>query len=145
MTARHLSAKCLCGAVRLEGDVDQCEVGACHCDICRRWTGGPFIGVGGIKDTVLSGIDSLSVYQSSAWGERGFCKACGSALFWRTRDERDYVFAVGAIEDLGDVTFTSEIFIDSKPSWYEFANDTKKMTGAEVFAAFGAEQGKPNG
>ena len=31
---------------------------------------------------------------------------------------------------------TSQIFIDEKPAYYDFANKTKNMTGAEVFAAF---------
>ena len=35
---------------------------------------------------------------------------------------------------------TSQIFIDEKPAYYDFANKTKNMTGAEVFAAFGASQ-----
>ncbi len=31
---------------------------------------------------------------------------------------------------------TSQIFIDEKPAYYDFANKTHNMTGAEVFAAF---------
>ncbi len=34
--------------------------------------------------------------------------------------------------------FSSQIFIDEKPAYYEFANKTHNMTGAEVFAAFRA-------
>jgi hypothetical protein len=29
-----------------------------------------------------------------------------------------------------------QVFIDSKPQFYDFANETKMMTGAEVVAAF---------
>ena len=29
-----------------------------------------------------------------------------------------------------------QIFIDEKPNYYEFANDTPKMTGKQVFAQF---------
>ncbi|HAI54030.1 MAG TPA: S-(hydroxymethyl)glutathione synthase, partial [Acinetobacter nosocomialis] len=32
-----------------------------------------------------------------------------------------------------------EIFIDSKPDFYTFQNDTKKLTGAEVVALFNPE------
>mgnify|MGYP000675211619 CR=1 FL=1 len=31
-----------------------------------------------------------------------------------------------------------QIFIDEKPAYYCFANETHNMTGAEVFAQFGA-------
>ena len=30
-----------------------------------------------------SGADNLATYTSSDWAERGFCKICGSSLFWR--------------------------------------------------------------
>ncbi|NEZ03583.1 hypothetical protein G4Y73_05375 [Wenzhouxiangella sp. XN201] len=44
---------------------------------------------------------------------------------------------MGLIE--GDVpwTFSEQIFIDEKPSWYEFANETNNMTAAEVFEKYG--------
>ena len=41
-----------------------------------------------------------------------------------------------AFDDRNGYVFTSQIFIDEKPSYYEFANRTHNMTGAEVFAAF---------
>ncbi|SJZ55511.1 GFA family protein [Consotaella salsifontis] len=144
MTARKVTGKCLCGAVRFEAVVEKLEVGACHCGICRRWAGGPFMAVGA-SAAVLSGIDDLGIFQSSEWGERGFCRECGSSLFWRSRDESHYALSVNALQDASDATFSTEIFIDSKPAWYDFANDTKKMTGAEVFAAFAPAQEVPHG
>lgn len=33
-------------------------------------------------------------------------------------------------------TFQEQIFVDEKPADYDFANDTPKLTGAEVFAKF---------
>ena len=41
-----------------------------------------------------------------------------------------------AFDDRGGYAFKSQIFIDEKPGYYEFANQTHNMTGAEVFAAF---------
>jgi len=50
--------------------------------------------------------------------------------------------SLSAFDDIDNdnVTFTSEIFIDEKPDYFSFANDTKKMTGAEVFAMFASGQ-----
>jgi hypothetical protein len=36
--------------------------------------------------------------------------------------------------------FTTQIFIEQKPDYYEFANQTKNMTGEEIFAAFTSEK-----
>ena len=50
-----------------------------------------------------------------------------------------------AFDDRGDFALTSQIFVDEKPAYYDFANKTKNMTGAEVFAAFGASQDQAKG
>ena len=38
-----------------------------------------------------------------------------------------------------DLKLDMEIFIDSKPDFYNFQNDTKKLTEAEVAALFNLE------
>ena len=39
-----ISAKggCLCGAVEIEAKTLVAFVGACHCSMCRKWSGGHF-------------------------------------------------------------------------------------------------------
>ena len=46
-----------------------------------------------------------------------------------------------AFDDIASFRFAEEIFIDEKPALYDFRNDTRKLTGAEVMAAFAAGQG----
>jgi len=41
-----------------------------------------------------------------------------------------------SLDDQSCIEFSEEIFIDKKPEFYRFANDTKKKTEAEVFAEF---------
>tara|TARA_R110000782_G_scaffold247184_1_gene333926 strand:+ start:104 stop:268 length:165 start_codon:yes stop_codon:yes gene_type:complete len=36
------------------------------------------------------------------------------------------------------VAFHTQIFTEEKPDYYDFTNQTKMMTGEEVFAAFAA-------
>ncbi|MBO0663796.1 GFA family protein [Jiella sp. MQZ9-1] len=145
MANRRLQAKCLCGGVRIDADVEPQAIGVCHCDICRRWASAPFMALKASDTVVLSGTDSLGIYESSAWGERGFCNRCGTSLFWRSKDAGHYAISAMAFDDLGDAAMSDQIFIDSKPAWYAFANETKTMTGAEFFAQFASEEDKPNG
>ncbi len=35
--------KCLCGSVELEVEYASNELGACHCSMCRNWSGGPML------------------------------------------------------------------------------------------------------
>ena len=135
-TAERKSGHCLCGAVTFSVGLRKHEVGVCHCEMCRRWTAGPFLAAACDNDVEVGEGAPLAFYQSSDWGERGFCQACGTPLFWRTRDKSHTAVSVSALDDPGPLRFTSEIFIDEKPDYYEFANETKTMTGEQVFAYY---------
>lgn len=128
--------RCLCGAVTITLAGDHKEVGACHCGMCRRWGGGPGMAIEVGKDIEISGRDHVRVYRSSEWAERAFCDTCGSSLYYRLAEAGDHYLFAGILDDQSDMVLTSQIFIDEKPAYYTFANETKTMTGAEVFAMF---------
>ncbi|MCV6606128.1 MAG: GFA family protein [Porticoccaceae bacterium] len=132
-----ISAKghCLCGAVQIEANTLDTNIGACHCSTCRRWGGGPLLAVDCQQDVKLAGKQHIATYNSSDWAERGFCNSCGSHLFYRLKHNNQYIMPVGLFELSKEPTFDHQIFIDEKPDYYCFANDTKTMTGEEVFAA----------
>jgi hypothetical protein len=134
--AAPMSGGCLCGAVRFAAAPPNREVGACHCGMCRRWTAGPFLCVDCGDTLEVSDPTNLGVYRSSEWAERCFCKKCGTPLFYRLVGKNLHFASAEAFDDRGGFKFTSQIFIDDKPAYYEFANETHNMTGAEVFAAF---------
>ena len=138
-----LSGRCLCGAVRFSFDAKKREVGVCHCGMCRRWSAGPFFAYEHEGPVRFEGADNIGVYKSSEWGERAFCKTCGTSLYWRLSGAEHYALSSGTLDDQTGFAFVAEIFVDEKPGYYDFANETNKMTGAEVMAAFAA--GKETG
>ena len=75
------NASCLCGSVRMSAVNASNKVGACHCRMCRKWGGGPFMEVDCGTEVSFSGEENIRVYDSSNWAERGFCNNCGSHLF----------------------------------------------------------------
>ena len=87
-------------------------------------------------DVSFDGEENISVFDSSAWAERGFCSKCGSHLFYRLKENRQHLMPVGLFERQDSFVFDHQVFIDEKPSFYVFANDTIQMTGAEVFAKY---------
>lgn len=142
--ASKATASCLCSAVKITVSGDHKEVGACHCNMCRRWGGGPGIAVYVGKDPLaIEGGDNVGVYRSSDWAERGFCKACGSNLFYRVVESGDHYLYAGLFDDQDDFEMTTQVFIDEKPDYYAFANETKNMTGAEIFAMFAPQAEQP--
>lgn len=135
-SAQQQSGGCLCGAVRFSATPADHEVSACHCSMCRRWSAGPFL----VRDCgttlTIEDTSSLGAYRSSEWAERAFCKTCGTPLYYRLIDKDRYFVSAEAFDDLKGNVFTTQIFIDEKPAYYDFANATHNMTGAEVFAQF---------
>jgi hypothetical protein len=142
--AQTMSGGCLCGAVRFTAAPSNREIGACHCSMCRKWSAGPFLVLDCGTTLKVDDTSSLGVYRSSEWAERCFCKRCGTPLFYRLVAQDLHFVSAEAFDDRDGYAFTSQIFIDEKPAYYDFANQTHNMTGAEVFAAFAppADQGK---
>ena len=136
MNTTGLKGHCLCGAVGVSVTSASDKVGACHCRMCRRWGGGPFIEIDCGTDVSFTGEESISVFDSSPWAERGFCGNCGSHLFYRLKESRQHMMPVGLFEDLPELEFERQVFIDEKPPYYSFSERTSNMTGAEVFAKY---------
>ncbi len=135
------TGSCLCGAVSFEIDNIADTTTACHCGMCRKWSGGVYLGLKAKQDKVrFKGKENVTTYTSSDWAERGFCKICGSSLFCRITAEGphsgDYHFGLGTLDDPSGITLDEEMFIDQKPDGYAFANETRKFTRAEVFAMY---------
>lgn len=128
---------CLCGAVRITSPSVSHSVGACHCGTCRKWGGGPMMAVE-CGDLHIEGEENVSVFDSSSWADRGFCCKCGSHLFYRLKKEDRYIVPVGLFSDDIPFEFKHQVFVDERPGYYEFRNETRDMTGPEIFAKYGA-------
>ncbi|MCB1659020.1 MAG: GFA family protein [Pseudomonadales bacterium] len=130
-----MEGKCLCGAVSIQAK-ENTVVEACHCGMCRRWGGGPFIAIHCGSDVKISGSDNITEFDSSAWASRAFCKNCGTHLFYRFKPANEYIVPVGLFQDQDGFEFKEQIFIDKKPSYYDFANKTQNLTEAQVFQKY---------
>lgn len=128
--------RCLCGAVKVSIAGAQTHVGACHCGMCRRWSGGPLMAIDCGTDVAFEGDDHIAVFDSSPWAERGFCTKCGSNLFYRIKQGQTYNVLAGLFDDTVGFSLDVQVFVDEKPAYYAYANKTKDMTAAEVFEYF---------
>lgn len=135
MEANIMQGNCLCGAVTIQAQAVS-EVDACHCGMCRQWGGGPFLSVQCGPDTTFSGADNIAEFDSSDWACRGFCRNCGTHLYYFLKPAKSYAIPVGLFKDQEEFLFTEQIFIDKKPAYYEFANRTENLTEAEVYEKY---------
>jgi hypothetical protein len=131
----NLKGQCMCGAVKFSATAEKPSVTACHCDMCRRWSAGPFMALT-CKSVTFESQENIGNIHSSDWAERGFCTKCGSNLFYHIVESSDYQIAAGLFDDQSMLRMSLQVFTDRKPEFYAFANETKMMTGAEVIAMF---------
>lgn len=130
-----LTGRCMCAAVKISGTANEPKVAACHCDMCRRWSSGPYFEVT-CQNVTFEGEENIGKIRSSDWAERGFCKKCGSNLFYHIIDEADYQIAAGLLDDQSNLHLSLQVFTDKKPPFYTLADKTETMTAAEAFAAY---------
>lgn len=119
-----LTGRCLCDAIEFEFATDEINVTACHCGQCRKWSGHYWASVSGPLEalTIVKGEDRLGWFKSSDIARRGFCRDCGSALFWHGEGHADYkhriAVAAGALDAPTGISLAEHIFTVDKGDYY---------------------------
>ncbi|MBC6439772.1 MAG: GFA family protein [Rhodospirillales bacterium] len=122
---------CLCGAVRYTVTGAMREVVACHCGQCQRMHGN--FAAYSACDTDRLGFDTdegLTWFRASDTAQRGFCRHCGSSLFWKP-DFADYVaVSAGTLDQPTNLRLAKHIFTADKPDWYEICDGLTRHEGS---------------
>lgn len=136
------SGGCLCGAVRFQATLTSDTFGACHCEMCRRWTGSALLGITVPQANIVwQGADQITRFQSSDWAERAHCATCGSALYYHVTMDGPMAahleLPIGLLDDANGLTFSNEIYIDHKPDSFAYTGDHPRLTRKETLVKFG--------
>ncbi|RYH09964.1 GFA family protein [Tropicimonas sp. IMCC6043] len=124
-----MKGQCLCGAVTLEVTPEAREVSACHCRMCRLWTGAAlFVFTAAPEQVSVAG--PVRRFRSSEFATRAFCETCGSHL-WIQDDGGDYELLPGLFEEAASFALTSEIYVDHRLGSAELCGDHPRRTRAE--------------
>jgi len=119
-----LTGQCECGAVAFQVTGARKEITMCHCGQCRRTSGHHWAATNAPYDQVTFTNDAgLKWYASSDWAKRGFCKECGSSLFYRMNDEDGIGIAAGCFTEPTGFTAGKHIFTADKGEYYDIADD----------------------
>jgi len=135
--AAPLKGSCMCGACTFTA-VPAAGGGAnvCHCKMCQKWAAGMYMAVDCGNSVVFDDLAHVGSYKGSAWGERLFCKTCGSSLVWQMQGGAGQGVAMHAFDDPAQFVLKNQWFIDKKPDNYALTNQTRNLTEAETIAAF---------
>ncbi|HUF44807.1 MAG TPA: GFA family protein [Aestuariivirgaceae bacterium] len=117
------SGSCLCGAVAYEVTGQLRNAIGCHCTQCRKMTGHYLAATAVGHDRFrLTREEGLAWYRSSDTAKRGFCRVCGSTLFWQG-EGRDYIaIAAGSLDQPTGIRLEGHIFCADKGDYYDIAD-----------------------
>jgi hypothetical protein len=83
-STRVRTGGCLCGAVTYSVTGKLRDVTNCYCERCRHFTGHYMAATSAPLEAVTIADPELQLaWHPVAGAEYGFCRSCGSSLFWR--------------------------------------------------------------
>lgn len=125
--------RCLCGAVAFEVRGPLAPAHACHCEQCRRQSGNWAAATEAASEDVVFLEDrGLTWFASSDWARRGFCKECGSVLFWEMPGSGRLGLNLGSLEPGTGLRLTKHIFVEDKGDWYDIDDDLPRYADHET-------------
>lgn len=113
---QNRTGQCLCGGVKYSArSVEQ--VLQCHCENCRRVSGNFVAGCPADTTSIEIDDDGLLNWWDLGYAKYGFCRRCGSSLFYRAAD-REHVTSimVGTLDDSTGLTLQEVWFADEAQS-----------------------------
>jgi hypothetical protein len=129
-----ITGHCLCRAVTITvaGQHDP-RVGACHCRMCQRWSGGLFLCFTADPSAVTV-TGPVTRYRSSSFAERAFCPRCGSHLWFNDVDAdgrpQSFELMPGLFDAAQDWPLRSEIYVDRAMACVRLQGDHRRKTRA---------------
>ncbi len=114
-----MHGSCLCGRVTYQIHDTPRSVVGCHCIQCRK-TSGHHVAATRVASAGLDiqGRENITWYRSSDTAERGFCKTCGSQLFWKEFDNANTSVMAGTIDGDTGLTMDRQIHTETKGDYY---------------------------
>lgn len=122
---------CLCGAVRYQVTEPLRDVVNCHCSMCRRQHGGFGPHSKAPKSHItITNHTGLAWYQASGVARRGFCRLCGSGLFWEPFDQDATGILAGTLDAPTGLKTIGHIFVAEKSDFYEISDELPQFPGS---------------
>ncbi len=115
---------CLCGAVRFRVTAEPFAAYYCHCTMCQKNTGGPFLTAANVPIEALAFTEGEpKAYESSPGFVRLSCGECASVLGFQAKDDPKLVdFSLGCLDDPNAIRPEFHIFTSTQVSWCEIAD-----------------------
>ncbi len=105
--------RCECGGVTYVVNGELRDVVNCHCGRCRRFTGHHMAATSAqLADLEITSAATLQWYEASPGVSYGFCRVCGSSLFWKNDEEPErYSICAGTLDQPSGLTTVKALWM----------------------------------
>ena len=137
--AFRLTGGCQCGAVRYALTAPPTRPSVCHCRMCQRAGGAPYMAFVGVRRAEIEWMGTPKTFASSTHAERGFCAACGTPLTYQFRGVDRISVTIPSLDDPEAVAPTMQNGVESRLSWTDGVRD---LPGRRTEAWFNGDQAR---
>jgi hypothetical protein len=122
-----LRGSCLCGGVRFEVTEAPATLRYCHCESCKKLSGGIGTVNGRVPSTairILEGADLLQTFRPAEGSAKTFCRSCGSNLFgggWP--DSETASVRASALDEPFEARPSAHLYVRSVAAWETLPDD----------------------
>jgi hypothetical protein len=107
---------------------------ACHCSQCRRATGHYMAATAAMHEALtIEGADNITWFTSSDTARRGFCKICGSNLFWEGKGRPYTSITAGSLDNPTGLALARHIYVADKGDYYSIDDGVPQSQAFEGY------------
>lgn len=129
--ANILTGSCLCRTIRYRIDGEVRIAGNCHCNRCKKITGGPFQSFALVREEDFAftrGAEDLRTYPVSDRVVKHFCPDCGTAIFNRnTEVPGKLIVQIGTLDTPAAVTPAYNLHCENMLPWVAAIDEIKSF------------------
>jgi hypothetical protein len=116
---QKITGGCFCGSIRYEFDAGDYPVANCHCNMCRRTSGAPFVTWLVVPTIAFSyKTGAATELTSSEAGKRYFCNKCGTPVTCISSKHPEIVdVTLGSLDSPEEFSPTFNIYEDTRLPW----------------------------
>lgn len=109
---------CQCGAVRYALFAEPTNPHVCHCRMCQKAFGNAFAALAGVPLADFAWVrGEPGIFKSSEVIERGYCRDCGTPLFFRYVDKDRISVSLGSLDNPALVPPARQYGCESRLPW----------------------------
>jgi hypothetical protein len=128
-----LTGGCFCGRVRYETEAAPYNETNCHCSICRRTTGAPYVAWFSVPRSQFRLTGEPTRFRSSGKATRSFCPECGTQITFEldgTGEEIDVT--TSSLDEPNAVPPLDHTHTSSKLKWVKLADSLPQFAESRL-------------